>query len=271
MKPKLRHPLEWPAYGIAVGLIPLILWFGYESVDQDVFYGIVILTLFLAFFREVQRRAVHGGAVALSRSQFPDIYAVVDDFSRKLRLKRLPDVYVTSGHGVLNAFANEAWGRSYIVINSELFSDQRESIKEGLAYIIGHELGHIKLKHTSIFYTIPLVPWMWLSTIPYIGYFLGLPFNVLSRFREYSCDRVGAYLAPDGVNGLLLLAAGRYVYEQVDLESFLKQAESHEVRGRWTGIAELFSTHPFVANRIRTLYKLGLLRMPDQKDQPRLL
>lgn len=270
-RPKLRHPLEWPAYGIAVLLIPLILWWGWESVDTDVFYALVVFTLFLAFFREVQRRAVHGGAVALSRSQFPQIYETVDRFARELKLKRLPDVYVTSGHGVLNAYANESWGKSYIVINSELFSDQSDSIKDGLAYIIGHELGHIKLKHTSIFYTIPLVPWMWLSTLPYVGWVLGLPFNVLSRFREYSCDRVGAYLAPNGVNGLLLLAAGRYVYEQVDLESFLQQAHSRETRGRWTGIAELFSTHPFVGNRVRTLYKLGLLNTPNLDRQPRLL
>lgn len=254
---KLRHPLELPTYVLAIALIPAALVLGYALYSEDIFIYAGLFIVFIACAREVQRRIVHGGAVALSRRQFPEIYEVVDDFAQKLALKRFPDVYVTTGNGVLNAFATESWGKSYIVLHSELFSGQGDSIKEGLAYIIGHELGHIKLKHTSIFYTLPLVPWMLLSSLPWFGVFLGLPFNVLSRFREYSCDRVGAHLAPGGINGLLLLAAGRYVYEQVDLESFLEQARSRETRGRWTGIAELFSTHPFVANRVRTLYNLG--------------
>lgn len=255
--PKLRHSLELPAYILAIALIPAALGLGYALYTEDIFIYAGFFILFIAFAREIQRRIVHGGAVALSRRQFPEIYEVVDDFAQKLALKRIPDVYVTAGHGALNAFATESWGKSYIVLHSELFSGQGDSIKDGLAYIIGHELGHIKLKHTSIFYTLPLVPWMLLSSLPWFGFFLGLPFNVLSRFREYSCDRVGAHLAPGGINGLLLLAAGRYVYEQVDLDSFLEQAHSRETRGRWTGIAELFSTHPFVANRVRTLYNLG--------------
>jgi len=255
--PKLRHPLEWPAYILAVVLIPAALALGYALYDEGIFYYAVTFIVLIAFFREIQRRIVHGNAVILSRQQFPRIYEVVDDFARKLVLKRVPDVYVMTGQGALNAFASESWGKSFIVLHSELFSDQDDSIMDGLAYIIGHELGHIKLKHTSIFYTLPLVPWMLLSSIPYFGFLFGLPFNVLSRFREYSCDRVGASLAPEGINGLLLLAAGRYVYQQVDLNLFLEQARSREMRGRWMGIAELFSSHPFVANRVRTLYNLG--------------
>jgi Zn-dependent protease with chaperone function len=263
---RLRHPLEWPAYILAVLLIPAVVaTSGYllgEGMDTTlVFIGGFIL--FIVLLREIDRRIAHANAVLLSRSQFPEIYEIVDDFARKLALKRVPDVYVTTGDGVLNASATESWGKSYIVLNSELFSDQGDSIREGLAFIIGHELGHIKLKHTSIFYTIPLVPWMWLSGFPYFGLILGLPYTILSRFREYSCDRVGARLAPEGVSGLLLLAAGRYVYEQVDLDSFLEQARSRETRGRWTRIAELFSTHPFLANRVRTLYNLGFFGDPQ--------
>jgi Zn-dependent protease with chaperone function len=71
---------------------------------------------------------------------------------------------------------------------------------------------------------------------------------------------VGASLTPHGVNGLLLLAAGRYVYERVNLGGYLEQTRSRETNGRWTGLAELFTTHPFIVNRVRTLYQLGLWR-----------
>ena len=253
--------MEWPAYILAVLLIPLVfaaiywLWGGEGITDEVIYVGIFILVTVL--LREILRRSVHGNSVLLSRNQFPEVYAVVDDFSKKLDLKRRPDVYVANGDGALNAFAVESWGKSYIVLNSELFSDQGNSIRQGLAFVIGHELGHIRLKHTSIFYNIPLVPWMVFSTIPYLGDVLGLPYNIISRFREYSCDRIGAYLAPEGINGLLLLAAGRYVFQHVDLQSFLQQTRSRETRGRWMGIAELFSTHPFLANRVRNLYDRG--------------
>jgi hypothetical protein len=48
--------------------------------------------------------------VRLSRRQFPDIYAVKEDFARKLGLKWDPEIYLMSGNGVLNAFAASAFG-----------------------------------------------------------------------------------------------------------------------------------------------------------------
>lgn len=253
---KLRHPLEWPSYVFAVILLPAVVILLASFIPEAVLLVVTSIVVFLVI-REVFRRWVHGNAVMLSRQQFPDIYETVDAYSRVLGFKRSPDVFVANGNGSTNAFAVETWGKSYIVLYSELFSDQGPSARDGLNFIIGHELGHIRLKHTNLIYHITLIPWELLSYIPILGPFLGWPYNLLSRFREYSCDRIGASLSPNGVKGLILLAAGRYVYERVDLSSYLQQTRSRETMGRWTGIAELLSQHPFVSNRVRNLHDLG--------------
>jgi hypothetical protein len=59
---------------------------------------------------------------------------------------------------------------------------------------------HIKLHHVSLWYQLSRCYTNW---IPLLGAWL-------SRLREYSCDRHGAYLCPDGEVGLVLLTSGRY-------------------------------------------------------------
>ena len=173
-------------------------------------------------------------------------------FSRDC-LRRDPEIYVMSGNGVLNAFAASTIGYDFIVIHSELFSNTYEKNKDALAFIIGHEFGHLRLGHTRLWYQLSTT---YVDRVPLLGDFL-------SRAREYSCDRHGAYVAPQGEEGLVLLAAGRYVYKQVDTEELLEQAQ--QFRGLWPTLAQLPQSHPFVVRRIRALYDLGFFEAPAEK------
>jgi Zn-dependent protease with chaperone function len=168
-------------------------------------------------------------------------------------LRRDPEIYVMSGNGVLNAFAASTSGYDFIVIHSELFSNTYEKNKDALAFIIGHELGHLRLGHTRLWYQLSTA---YVDRVPLLGDFL-------SRAREYSCDRHGAYVAPQGEEGLVLLAAGRYVYKQVDTEELLEQVQ--QFRGFWPTLAQLPQSHPFVVRRIRALYDLGFFEAPAEK------
>jgi hypothetical protein len=67
-------------------------------------------------------------------------------------------------------------------------------------------------------------------------------------------------LAPHGEEGLVLLAAGRYVYKQVDIEELLEQAR--RFRGFWPTVAQLPQSHPFAVRRVRALYDLGFFEAP---------
>jgi Zn-dependent protease with chaperone function len=271
---RLRNPYEIPLYIFSVLVNLLIialtlagaLLLGYVNalvgeplsgpmvnVIVAAFVALLLLVPGLVLYRQLTRAGIRGSAVRLSRRQFPEIYAVKDDFARRLDLRRDPEIYVMSGNGILNAFAASTSGYDFIVIHSELFSNTYEKNKDALAFIIGHELGHLRLGHTRLWYQLSTA---YVDRVPLLGDFL-------SRAREYSCDRHGAYVAPQGEEGLVLLAAGRYVYKQVDTEELLEQAQ--QFRGFWPTLAQLPQSHPFVVRRIRALYDLGFLEALAEK------
>jgi Zn-dependent protease with chaperone function len=270
---QLRNPYEIPFYIVSVLVNVIIvalilagvLFLGFlnalageplsgPAVDaiRVAFVALLLLVPGLVVYRQLTRAGIRGSAVRLSRRQFPDIYAVKEDFARRLDLRRDPEIYVMSGNGVLNAFAASTFGYDFVVIHSELFSNTYEKNKEALAFIIGHELGHLRLGHTRLWYQLSTA---YVDRVPLLSGFL-------SRAREFSCDRHGAYLAPQGEEGLVLLAAGRYVYKQVNVEELLEQAR--RFRGFWPIVAQLPQSHPFAVRRVRVLYDLGFFEAPTE-------
>jgi Zn-dependent protease with chaperone function len=271
---RLRDPYEIPLYIVSalvnlliIALIlagVLLLGFVNALVGEPLsgpivdairvaFVALLLLVPGLVVYRQLTRAGIRGSAVRLSRRQFPDIYAVKEDFARRLGLKRDPEIYVMSGNGVLNAFAASTFGYDFVVIHSELFSNTYERNKDALAFIVGHELGHLRLGHTRLWYQLSTA---YVDRVPLLSGFL-------SRAREFSCDRHGAYVAPQGEEGLVLLAAGRYVYKQVNVEELLEQAR--RFRGFWPIVAQLPQSHPFAVRRIRVLYELGFFDAPTVK------
>ena len=148
---QLRSPSEIPLYVFSV-LVNLIiialilvvaLLLGYlnalageplsgptvEAI-RVAFVALLFLVPGLVVYRQITRAGTRGSAVRLSPRQFPDIYAVKDDFARKLNLRRDPEIYVMSGNGALNAFAASTFGYDFVVIHSELFSNTYEKNKD---------------------------------------------------------------------------------------------------------------------------------------------
>jgi Zn-dependent protease with chaperone function len=79
--------------------------------------------------------------------------------------------------------------------------------------------------------------------------FLG---SAYSRACEYTCDRYGNALEPEGgVDGLLVLAAGRDLYSQVNATEYMKQRETES--GFFVQYAEIISTHPNLPKRVAAL------------------
>src|SRR5687767_5491664 len=270
---QLRNPVEIPLYIFSVLVNLLIIAFivagalflGFlNALAGEPLSGPVVDTIRVAFvallllvpglvvYRQLTRAGIRGSAVKLSQRQFPDIYAVKEDFARRLHLKRNPEIYLMSGNGVLNAFAASTFGYDFVVIHSELFSNTYEKNKDALAFIIGHELGHLRLGHTRLWYQLSTA---YADRVPLLGSFL-------SRTREFSCDRHGAYLAPQGEEGLVLLAAGRYVYKDVDVGEFLEQAQ--RFRGFWPVVAQLPQSHPFTVRRLKVLHDAGFFEASEE-------
>ncbi len=260
----LRHPAEVAFFVVMVALnvvaiaaillAAVVLPFvpqelrdtGVGTGIRSALIGLLLLVPALIVIRETQRASVRGSAVKLSRSQFPDLYKVADEFAVALGLRRRPEIFLGNGNGSLNAFAAQAMGYDYVVLSNELFANLYDGNREGLRFILGHEMGHIRLHHVSLWYQIAVA---YSQRIPLLG-------QILSRLREYSCDRHGAYLSPRGAKGLVLLASGRYTENDVDIDELVQQGR--ELRGLWVGLAQLPRSHPFTVRRLERLYRIGL-------------
>ena len=154
---RLRDPYEIPLYivGVLVNLLiialilagTLLLGFVNALVGEPLsgpmvdairvaFVALLLLVPGLVVYRQLTRAGIRGSAVKLSRWQFPAIYAVKEDFARRLGLKREPEIYLMSGNGALNAFAASTFGYDFVVIHSELFRNTYEKNKNALAFII---------------------------------------------------------------------------------------------------------------------------------------
>jgi Zn-dependent protease with chaperone function len=219
---------------------------GWAVAIRTALIGLLLLVPAIVVIRETQRASVRGSAVELSSDQFPDLYKVAGDFAGTLGLRRRPQIFLSNGNGALNAFAAQATGHDYVVLSNELFVNLKNSNREGLEFIIGHELGHIRLHHVSLWYQLAVA---YSERIPLLG-------PALSRLREYSCDRHGAYLSPGGATGLALLASGRYTETDVNIDQLVRQGRA--LRGFWVGLAQLPQSHPFTVRRLERLYRAGL-------------
>jgi Zn-dependent protease with chaperone function len=270
--PALRNPLEVPVYIVCVILNILIVVAlvggaivelaqtpvqalviassGLRIAVASILLAAFVLGILFVIVRQLTRAASRGGSVLATSHQFPEIEAIKHDAAVQLGFRRQkePEIYVTAGNGVLNAFAASAFGHDFVVVHSDLFANTLEQNERALRFIVGHELGHIRLGHTRLWYQMSIA---FSGLIPLLGPYL-------SRLRELSCDRHGAWFEPDGADGLVLLTAGRYIYHQVQLPDLLEQARRNV--GFWNTVAQLQLSHPFTVRRVAELSRLGLVR-----------
>ena len=261
----LRHPAEIPTFIVLVvlnfAILAVLIDFlvsaalippalrntNWETAWRAVAGAIILVAPALILIRQIQRASIRGTAVQLSRTQFPDLYTSIDDFSATLSVKPTPTLYLSNGNGTLNAFAAQSgWTNNYVVLSNELFANLRNDNREGTRFILGHEISHIRLHHVALWYSLVIC---YSQLIPILG-------PTLSRLREYSCDRNGAALEPKGEPGLILLAAGRYASENVLPGELVEQG--HHLGGFWVEIAQLPRSHPWTVRRIWRLHQLGL-------------
>jgi hypothetical protein len=197
--------------------------------------------------RNERRVSIRGNSIRLSTDQFASLYGLLQSHCTKLGLTTTPELYITNSAIREPAQAFSSWKRSYIVMNQSIVDPALESGGDVMAFILGRELGRIRLGYTRLWTEILLT---YVLRIPY----LNIP---ITRVRAYSCDRYGAFLAPDGVRGLVVSVCGRRLLQNVNVEDYIRQSALHE--GLWSRIASTVTEKPPVLYRLKALYEAGLL------------
>ena len=180
---------------------------------------------------------VKGNGVELSQEQFPDLYTQFIECCKRLDIAGPPKAYILNGNGVLNAFATKFLRDRYVVLTSDIV-DAMQGNADGLRFYIGHELGHLRMKHISK----ALLRWpvLWL---PLLG-------AAYSRARESTCDRHGLACSGSGGSAVLalsVLAAGRARWRSLNVATYVRQTE--QSRGFWMSFHELISGYPWLTKR----------------------
>jgi len=181
---------------------------------------------------------IKGNGVELSSRQFPELHARFSACCEKLGMKERPDAYVLHGNGLFNAFATRFLGRHYVVLLSDVV-DAMDEHPDGVNFYLGHELGHIRMKHI----TGRLLRWpaLWL---PLVG-------AAYARAQESTCDRHGSACcsSPDNAaRALAALAAGQKRWRTLDIAAYRHQAKRSS--GFWMSFHELTAGYPWLTKRV---------------------
>ena len=220
-------------------VIGLLLWIALVvgTVGIALVYMLIGFIAYL-FAHSALISYIKGNGVELSARQFPDLMQRFDACCDTLGMKERPEAYVLQGNGLLNAFATRFLGRQYVVLLSDTV-DAMEEHPDGVSFYIGHELGHLRMKHI----TARLLRWpaLWL---PLVG-------AAYARAQESTCDRHGRACcgSSDGAaRALAALAAGNRRWRSLDVVTYGRQARKSS--GFWMSFHELTAGYPWLTKRV---------------------
>jgi Zn-dependent protease with chaperone function/type II secretory pathway pseudopilin PulG len=234
---QLIYPRE-RTLGTITLVLGLIVWLGLiVGTFGSALIALAIGFILYLFIQSTLIAHIKGNGVELSEAQFPDLYTQFINCCEQLQMKSRPQAYILNGNGSLNAFATKFLGMQYVVLMTDVV-DAMDKHDDGVCFYIGHELGHLRMKHISG----GLLRWpaLWL---PLLG-------AAYSRARESTCDRHGLACckSPEGAaRALAALAAGVKRWKQLDVTAYLKQ--SNYSSGFWMSFHELTAGYPWLTKR----------------------
>lgn len=264
---QLRHPAERPLF-LAFALLNVLLmaaaifivlkgsdWLRahphfteYRGLIRVLAIAAVFGVPAIVFLRNTRHALIRGKSIALSPQQLPQIYAILQRHCERLGIDPLPELYFSDMNMPKPARGYSSWKCDYIVLSSKFLQPNLQPILPVFAFWLGREIGCLRLKHASWVTEFLLA---YVDRIPHLS-------NPLRRVLTYSEDRYGAFLAPEGLPGLIGVASGRLMLPEVNAPDYLKQVRVYG--GFWARLALLMEAEPTIAERIKALLEAGLLK-----------
>lgn len=234
---ELVYPRE-RTLGIITLILGLLVWLALiVGTVGGALIGLALGFVLYLFAQSTLIAHIKGNGVELSETQFPDLHKQFTICCDRLQIKKRPQAYILNGNGGFNAFATKFLGTQFVILMSDVV-DAMDKHPDGVRFYIGHELGHLRMKHLSGH----LLRWpvLWL---PLIG-------AAYSRARESTCDRHGLACSESPQNAaraLAALSAGAERWEHLDIPAYLRQANHSS--GFWMSFHELTAGYPWLTKR----------------------
>lgn len=242
-RPLLRHPSEIPTLKLVLGIAVII-----GVVLQIYFPGtapailVVVVLQYAVAARQVSATCKAGRSI----DHFPELREIARRCRERLSMRRAVNVLVVDDP-VTNAFAaGLLWPR--VVISTGIV---RNFDPAELSFVIGHELGHVKLRHTLVsglvgpFCSAP-------SGVRSLQLLFLVMFLSWSRLAECSADRAGLLACGDlsaATRALVKVNLGLEEASQVNVDQLLRHWQQHDT-GFLSEFRAAFSTHPHLSSRV---------------------
>ncbi len=208
-----------------------------------------------------------GSSIKVTPQNFPEVHNLYIEVCQILDMPKIPELYIQWGYNI-NAFTAGV-EKPFVMLHSGCIDLMT---RDELAFIIGHELGHVKSAHV-LYHQMALV-------FPIFGEILGkatlgvgellstgLQLALLhwKRMSEFTCDRAGllACQNSDAAVSTFIKMAGvpmKY-YNSFVVDDFIKQARGFEELNYDTmskvakAVTIMGQTHPWIVMRAAEIIK----------------
>jgi Zn-dependent protease with chaperone function len=249
MSPSYRYPNEQVILALTIFLVLGVIVF--TSAATFCLSGIFIIGMLVVsyFMTRSQHHALMVRAQQVTPQTEPDLSHLVEECVQ--RLQPGPIQVFVAPVNALNAYTFGLVSPQVVVVYAGVF---RLMDADELRFIIGHELGHVRLGHT------------WLNSL--IGGMAGIPspflaavllyfsFRWWNRACEYSADRAGLLACgkPEkAASALVKLVGGpAAVSSQQAWQQTLRRIDAEDDRLD-SNLSEMLSTHPMIIKRLQAL------------------
>ncbi len=243
-----RYPNERVILVLTLGLVLVVIA---VTVTATICLSGIFVAVMIALSFALNRshhQALMARATPLTPERAPGLTTIVAESAARLQPGPV-QAFVAPGR-VLNAYTFGLVRPRVVVLYAQLLHVMDA---DELRFVIGHELGHVRLGHTSLN---SLVGGM--AGIPspfFAAAALAMTFLWWNRACEFSADRAGLLACGNlskAVSALVKLAAGGGARTRVDLDRALGNIEAEDDHAL-ASLGEALSSHPMMVRRIEKL------------------